>query len=193
MSSRAPRAILADGTGRVAVLGVAAGSLLPLAILVRFGNAPVAQWAAAHRESQDATWHWLALLGSPLVWSIACVLAFGLAAGMVWQNTARWVVLMALCVVWAGLVNIAVGGAAAGAATAGAMAAAVGLWQPRAWPFAAAAAVLAATGRTVLLGMPASTMLLTGLLGALGALVIEFAWHTVAPDAPPRRGEPLRS
>lgn len=193
MSVVAGRAILADGTGRAAVAGVAVGSALPLAILVRFGDAPIAAWAAAHRDGQDATWRWLAMLGSPLTWTVLCVLGFGLAAGMVWPNTARWLVLMALCVVWAGLVNIAVGGAAAGAATAGAMAAAIGLWQPRAWPFAMAAAVLAAAGRTVVLGLPASTMLLTGLLGALGALVFEYGWHVVSPEAPPRRGAPLRS
>jgi hypothetical protein len=67
------------------------------------------------------------------------------------------------------------------------------LWQPRAWPFAAALAVLVATGRMVTLGLPASHMLATGLLGALGPLVVEFAWHTVDPAGPPRRGAPMRS
>jgi hypothetical protein len=73
------------------------------------------------------------------------------------------------------------------------MACAIGLWQPRAWPFAAALAVLVATGRMVTLGLPASHMLATGLLGALGPLVVEFAWHTVDPAGPPRRGAPMRS
>jgi hypothetical protein len=193
MTSLPERAILEAGIGRVAVLGVAAGAVLPYAILVRFGDQRVAGWADAHRVAGDRTWEWLAFLGSPVAWSIACILGFGVAAGLVWQNTARWIGLMAICVVWAGLVNIAVGGAAAGAATAGAMACAIGLWQPRAWPFAAALAVLVATGRMVTLGLPASHMLATGVLGALGPLVVEFAWHTVDPAGPPRRGAPMRS
>jgi hypothetical protein len=53
--------------------------------------------------------------------------------------------------------------------------------------------VLVATGRMVTLGLPASHMLATGLLGALGPLVVEFAWHTVDPAGPPRRGAPMRS
>ncbi len=187
------RPVLAGGRGRLAVLAVAVGSILPIAILRDAADPHLASWAARMRTESATAWEWLAWLGSPLAVLLAAVAGFGIAASRNWPNTARWMGVLALCVPWAALVDIAVGGTARGASTVGAVVMALVLWQPRAWPILAALGTLGAAARMVNLGVPASAAATEALLGALGPLVIEFGWQTAAPDQPLRRAAALRT
>lgn len=188
------RPILGVGRGRMVALAVAVGSILPVAVIHRWGDGPIANWAAVQRTSEGARfWEWAALAGGPAFWLTAAVVGFGVAAGLNWSNTARWTGVLALGIVLAALANIAVLGEARGAATAGTVACVLALWQPRAWPAWAAAAGLLAVARLIATGAPASGIVVSALVGTLGVLLVEFAWHTVAPDAPPRRGADPRS
>jgi hypothetical protein len=52
-AAAAPRAarerpILGTGRGRVVALGIAVGSVLPIAAMHRYGDSSVARWSAAH-------------------------------------------------------------------------------------------------------------------------------------------------
>jgi hypothetical protein len=191
---RATRPILGMGGGRAAVFAGAVGALLPFAILATLGDPLVERWVAAHRASADGTlWGWIAMLGAPLTWLLAAIVGYGVASGMNWPNTARWSGMLAFAVLWAGLANIAIRGEAAGTATVGAVACTLCLWQPRAWPLWAALGFLAATGRMVTVGVPASLALLGLLFGAFGGVVIEYAWHAASGSSVPRRGAPLQS
>lgn len=185
---RQDRPILGAGRGRIVVFAVAAGAVLPVLALRRFGDAAAAEWVARHGGSALEAWRWAALAGRPLLWVIAAVVGFGVASGMNWPNTARWTGMVLLAVLWAGLANIAVSGEASGAATIGATACALALWAPRAWPIWGALALLAAGGQVLTAGARPSTTLLGALLGALGPVLLEFCWHAAVPDAYPVRG-----
>lgn len=188
------RPILGTGRGRIIALAVAVGAALPVAAIHRWGDDPASRWAALQRTSDGARfWEWAAVAGSPGFWLAAAVVGFGVAAGMNWGNTARWTGVLLLGIVLAALANIAVIGEARGAATCGAVACVLTLSQPRGWPFWAAAGGVLATARLIATGAPASEILVSALLGTLGVLVVEYGWHTVAPDAPPRRGADPRS
>lgn len=175
-------------------LGIAVGSVLPIAAMHRYGDPSVARWAAAHRAAdQDAFWPWAAFLGGPLFWTAASVVGFGIAAAFNWSNTARWMGMLALAVMWAGIADIAVAGEALGTATVGAVACVLTLWQSRGWPLWAGLGLIAATGRMIASGGSASASIVGLLLGIMGALVVEFCWYAAAPTTPPRRGAELQS
>jgi hypothetical protein len=191
---RRDRPILGVGRGRVVVLAVAVGSVLPIALLRARGDALVEAWCAAQRSPAElAAWRWASFAGSPVLWLVTSVVGFGIASGMNWINASRWMGMLAFGVLWAALADIAVGGEIRGAATLGAVACTLGLWSPRTWPIWAAVALLSATGRLVTKDLEASAALVGMLLGALGPVVIEFGWHAAVPDAPPLRGADLRS
>ena len=188
------RPILGTGRGRVVAVGIAVGSVLPIAAMHRYGDPSVARWAAAHRAAdQEAFWPWAAFLGGPLFWTAASVVGFGIAAAFNWSNTARWMGMLALAVMWAGIADSAVAGEALGTATVGAVACVLTLWQSRGWPLWAGLGLIAATGRMIASGGSASASIVGLLLGILGALVVEFCWHAAAPATPPRRGAELQS
>jgi hypothetical protein len=191
---RRDRPILGVGRGRIVVLAVAVGAVLPVAVLRARGDALVEAWCAAQRTPTElAAWRWASFAGSPVLWLVTSVVGFGIAGGMNWTNTARWMGMLAFGVLWAALADIAVGGEIRGAATLGAVACTLGMWSPRSWPIWAAAALLAAMGRLVTKDLEASSALVGALLGALGPVVIEFGWHAAAPESPPLRGADLRS
>lgn len=191
---RRDRPILGVGRGRIVVIAVAVGAIFPVALLRSHGDALVGQWCAAQRSPAElAAWRWTSFAGSPLLWLVTSVVGFGIASGMNWVNTSRWMGMLAFAVLWAALADIAVAGEIRGAATIGAVACTLGLWSPRSWPIWAAVALLAATGRLVVRDLDASSVLVGMLLGALGPVVIEFGWHAAVPDAPPLRGAELRS
>ena len=186
------RPILGVGRGRIIALAVTLGAVFPIALIHRHGDAAVARWSAAQRAAEGSVfWHWAAVLGSPLTWLAMAVVGFGVAAGMNWSNTARWMGVLAFGVVIAGLGDIAVAGETLGSATVGAVACTLTLWQSRGWPIWAGLGIVAAIGRMIASGASASSALTGVLLGVLGVLVVEFCWHAVAPQAPPRRGAPL--
>ena len=188
------RPILGTGRGRVVAIGIAAGSVLPVAAMHRYGDPEVARWAAAHRAADpDAFWPWAAFVGGPLFWSAVSVVGFGIAAAFNWSNTARWMGMLALAVMWSGIADIAVAGEALGTATVGAVACVLTLWQSRGWPLSAGLGLIAATGRMIASGGSASASIVGLLLGILGALVVEYCWHAAAPATPPRRGAELQS
>lgn len=190
----ARRPILGMGRGRVAVLAVAVGAIIPVTVLATLGNPVVERWAATHRGSPDRSlWWWAAFLGGPLAWIVTAIVGYGIASGMNWPNTARWTGMLALAVLWAGLADIAVGGEAVGTATVGAVGCTLCLWQPRAWPIWAALGLLAAAGRMIDSGASASSAVVGLLLGALGGVVIEYAWHAASGGYAPVRGADLRS
>lgn len=191
---RRDRPILGVGRGRIVVIAVAVGAIFPVALLRTHGDALVAQWGAAQRSPTELTaWRWMSFAGSPVLWLVTAVVGFGIAGGMNWVNTARWMGMLAFGVLWAALADIAVAGEIRGAATIGAVACTLGLWSPRSWPIWAAVALLAATGRLIVRDLDASSVLVGVLLGALGPVVIEFGWHAAVPDSPPLRGADLRS
>lgn len=190
----AGRPVLGAGRGRIIAFAIAAGAVLPVAILRRHADAPVARWADLQRSAEGARfWEWAGVIGAPAFWLSASVIGFGVAAGLNWNNTARWMGVLALGVLWAGLANIAVAGEARGTATTGVVACMLVLWQPRGWPIWSGLAAILAIARMIATGAPASATIVSVLLGVLGVLVVEFAWYTVAPDAPPRRGADPRS
>ena len=179
--------MLGTGRGRMAVLAVAVGAVLPVSIMADVADAPLAAWAVAARASAPDAWKWAASLGSPVAWASLAVLGFGIAAAANWPNTARWMGAVGLAVLWSGLVDLAFGSSSTGASTVGAVAATFLLWQPRLWPLWAAMAAIAATGRLVTAGAEASDLAVGLLAGALGAPLAEYGWFTVAPDSPLRR------
>ena len=196
MKDRAPRAkpILGSGRGRIVALATVVGSVFPIAIIHRHGDAVVARWATVERTAEaNWFWPWAAFLASPLLWMVAAVVGFGIAAGMNWANTARWMGMLALGVMFAGLADIAVGGEARGCATVGAAACVLTLWQSRGWPLWAGLGTIAAIGRMIASGATASHALTGVVLGILGVLVVEFCWYAVAPATPPRRGAAIES
>ena len=183
------RAILASGRGRVVALAIAVGAVLPVAILRHRGDALLAGWAASQRAGDaQGFWRWIGIAGSPGAWLVAAVVGFGTAAAFNWPNTARWMGLLALAVLWAGLADIAVAGQSSGMATIGAATCTLILWQGRAWPLWLGLGMLIAIGRIVADGGTGSGLLLGSVLGTLGVLAIEYAWHHASPDAPPLRG-----
>ena len=191
---RRDRPILGVGRGRIVVLAVAAGAVFPIALLRTHGDRLIEAWCATHRAPTELpAWRWASSLGSPILWLVTAVVGFGIASGMNWVNTSRWMGMLAFGVLWAALADIAVGGEVRGAATLGAVACTLGLWSSRGWPIWAAVALLSATGRLVTRDIDASSTLVGMLLGALGPVVIEFGWHAAAPDSPPLRGSDLRS
>lgn len=191
---RRDRPILGVGRGRIVVIAVAVGAIFPVALLRSHGDALIAGWCSAQRSPAElAAWRWSSFAGSPVLWLVTSVIGFGIAGGMNWSNTARWMGMLAFGVLWAALADIAVAGEIRGAATVGAVACTFGLWSPRGWPIWAAVALLAATGRLIVRDLDASSVLVGTLLGALGPVVIEFGWHAAAPDSPPLRGADLRS
>lgn len=184
---RTDRPVLGSGRGRMVVLAVSIGAVFPVLLLRHRGDMLVTRWLESGGGAGGA-WHAAASLGSPLVWLVASVVGFGIAGGMDWPNTARWMGMLALGVLWAGLADIAVEGATAGSATAGMVAATLSLWGPRAAPIwcTAATGVLAAQ---VLSGAATASAAIVGaLLGALGPLAVEYCWHTVSPGSAPVRG-----
>ncbi|MFO0962931.1 MAG: hypothetical protein U0625_08500 [Phycisphaerales bacterium] len=190
----ATRAILGTGRGRVIALAVVLGAAIPIGILRWRGDALVARWTQAQAGDEGAfLWRWASFLGSPLFWFFTAVLGFGLAAAFNWPNTARWMGMLALAVMWAGLADIAVGGNTAGAATVGAIACVLTLWQPRAWPIWTGLAFVTAVGRMVTTGVSTSHVAASVLLGTAGVLLIEYGWHHCTPEAPPKRGAAPRS
>jgi hypothetical protein len=190
---RQDRPILGAGRGRIAVLAVAVGAVLPIALLHRFADSAVADWTRRHPDAPLQAWHWAAFAGRPLAWFAAAVVGFGVASGMNWPNTARWMGMLALSVLWAGLADIAVTGEAAGAATAGAACCTLGLWGARTAPIWGALAALACVGQVLTQGAAPSATLAGALLGALGPVLLEYCWHAAAPDAVPVRGADWRS
>lgn len=191
---RRDRPVLGVGRGRIIVLAVAVGSALPIALLRSRGDAMIEAWCATQRSPSDlGAWWWASFLGSPVLWLPASVVGFGIASGMNWINTSRWMGMLAFGVLWAALADIAVGGQIRGAATLGAVACTLVLWSPRSWPIVAGFLGLSTVGRLVVRDLDASSALVGILLGALGPVVIEFGWHAAVPDAPPLRGTDLRS
>ncbi len=190
----ASRAILGTGRGRIIALAVVVGSVLPVAVLRLRGDALVARWTATQHDADSALiWRWASFLGSPGFWFFGAVLGFGVAAAFNWGNTARWMGMLALAVMWAGLADIAIAGNTAGTATVGAVACVLMLWQPRAWPIWAGLALVMAVGRMVTNGPTTSRTAIGVLLGTFGVLLIEYGWHHASPDAPPKRGASPRS
>ena len=188
------RAILAAGRGRVIAFAIVLGCILPIAILRHRGDAVLASWADAQRAGGGVQlWQWLALLATPGTWMVAAIVGFGIAAAFNWPNTARWMGMLLLAVLWAGLADIAVGGQTSGMATVGAVACLLTLWQPRGWPLWTGLGTAVAIARIVTGGGTGSGLLLGSVLGMLGVLVIEYGWHHATPDAPPARGAPLQS
>lgn len=174
-------------------LAIVLAAILPIVVLHRYGDVRIARWATMRPGSgEHVFWRTVAELGQPLTWFAVAVLGFGAAAALNWANTARWMGVLALAVFWAGLSNVAVCGQPAGAATAGAVAATLGLWVPRAWPAWTALAVLVVVAQIVTRGISGTQGAIGLLLGALGVLLIEYAWHHAAPDSPPLRGRSWR-
>lgn len=194
MGIRQDRPILGTGRGRIVVLAVAVGAVMPVVILHRFADGATERWVAAHGpgHSLDA-WRWAALAGRPLAWLAAAVVGFGIASGMNWPIAARWMGMLALSVLWAGLADIAVTGEAAGAATAGAACCTMGLWSSRSSPLWGALAVLACVGQVLTDGTAPSAALAGALLGALGPVLLEYCWHAAVPDGAPVRGADWKS
>jgi hypothetical protein len=181
------------GLGRTVALAIGLGAILPIVVLHRYADVRIARWAMVAPGSGDhAFWRTLAPLGQPLTWFVAAVVGFGVAAAFNWSNTARWTGMLALAVLWAGLANVAVGGQPTGAATAGAVAATLGLWAPRGWLAWLALAVLVVVAQIVTRGLSGTQGAVGLLLGALGVLLIEYAWHHAAPETPPLRGRGWR-
>ena len=192
MGFRQDRPILGSGRGRVVILAVALGAALPVAVLHRFVDGSLAGWVAGQPAGSLVAWRWAALAGRPLAWFIAAVVGFGIASGMNWPNTARWMGMLALAVLWAGLADIAVTGEASGAATAGAACCTLGMWGTRTSPIWGALAVLVCVGQVLTEGAAPSTALAGALLGALGPVLLEYGWHAAVPDAVPVRGADWR-
>ena len=191
---RRDRPILGTGRGRMVVLAVAMGSLLPVLLLRHRGDPLVgAHVRAGLAAGETVPWQALAWCGSPLAWLAASVVGFGAASGMNWPNTARWMGMLALGVLWAGLADIAAAGTAAGSATAGMAATTLSLWASRAWPLWAGGAILVLAAQVATGASAASAALVGAVLGALGPLVIEYCWHTVSPGSVPVRGADWRS
>jgi hypothetical protein len=174
------------------VLAVFVGALFPVLLLRHRGDAMVTRWLQAGGGA-EGPWDSFAFLGSPLVWLAASVVGFGVAGGMDWPNTARWMGMLAFGVLWAGLADIAVEGATAGSATAGMVAATLSLWGPRAAPIWGAVATGVLLAQVLSGHALASAAIVEALLGALGPLAIEFCWHTVSPGSAPVRGSDWRS
>lgn len=182
------------GVGRMIALATVLASILPLIVLHRYADARIAKWAAVAPGSREhALWKAIAVAGQPLTWFAIAVLGFGVAAAANWANTARWMGMLGFAVMWAGLADVAVIGNPAGAATAGAIATVLALWAPRMWPMWVGLAFLVAVGELIVRGTTGTQTGASALLGALGVLLIEYGWHHVAPDSPPRRGAALRS
>lgn len=188
------RPILGMGVGRMAALATVAASVLPLVVLHRFADARIAAWAASQAgPAEMGVWRVIARGGQPLTWFIAATVGFGIAAAFNWANTARWMGMLAFSVLWAGLADIAVMGSPRGAATAGAVATVLSLWAPRWCPAWVGCAALLSVAQLVVRGTSATQIALGAILGALGVLLVEYAWHHAAPEYPPRRGAKLRS
>lgn len=196
-TSRAPpfeRPILGMGAGRMVAFATAIASIMPLVVLHRYADARIARWAAVTPGSAEhGFWTSVALAGQPLTWFVVAIVGFGAAAAFNWANTARWMGMLALAVMWAGLANIAVVGHAKGAATAAAVATVLSLWAPRAWPAWVGLAFLVAVAQMIVRGTSGTSTAMAGMLGALGVLLVEYGWHHVAPEAPPRRNARFRS
>ena len=193
MGIRQDRPILGTGRGRIVVFAVAVGAVLPTLLLHRFADAAVADWVSRHAGTTLDAWRWAAIAGRPLAWFTAAVVGFGFASGMNLPNMARWMGMLALAVLWAGLADIAVTGEAAGAATAGAACCTMGLWSTRTSPIWGAVALLACIGQVLTEGASPSGAFAGALLGALGPVLLEFCWHAAVPDAVPVRGADWRS
>lgn len=182
------RPMLAIGRGRVIALAIAVGSIFPILLMSQLGNVVVARWAAQHRAADGSNlWTWAAFAGSPILWITLAALGFGLAATWNWSNTSRWMGMIAIGVMWAGLADIAVAGEAKGTATAAAVACILTLWQSKQWPIWGALAMIATMGRVVVSGCSASSAILGVMLGVLGVLIAEYAWFTVSPETQPQR------
>ena len=185
---RRDRPILGSGRGRIVVLAVAVGALVPVLVLRHHGDALVAARVAGMAGHRSEAWDALARLSSPAFWLIGAIVGFGVASGLNLPNFARWMGMLALGVLWAALADIAVAGEAARSATVGMAAVTISMWLSRAWPICAGAAASVLLAR-VLTGSSAPSNALVGtVLGGLGPLVLEYFWHTVRPDAAPERG-----
>jgi hypothetical protein len=193
MGIRQDRPILGSGRGRIVVLAVAVGAVLPIALLNRFADVATAHWLDRHPGTVLDAWRWAAFAGRPLAWFAAAIIGFGIASGMNWPNAARWMGMLVLAVLWAGLADIAVTGEATGAATVGAACCTLGLWSSRSSPIWAGLALLACVGQVLAEGAKPSAALAGALLGALGPVVLEFCWHAAVPDAVPLRGVDWRT
>ncbi|MBL9141076.1 MAG: hypothetical protein JNK53_04355 [Phycisphaerae bacterium] len=188
------RPILGMGMGRTVVFATLLASILPLVVMHRYADARIATWGLIVPGSAEHTfWKALSVLGQSLTWFACAVVGFGVAAAFNWANSARWMGMLGLAVMWAGLADVAVIGNPAGAATAGAVAPVLSLWAPRWWPAWVGLAFLVAVAELIVHRTSGTGAAMGALLGAVGVLLIEYAWHHVAPDAPPRRGAAIRS
>jgi hypothetical protein len=176
----------------VAVASVLA-SILPLLLLHRYGDSTLANWADAQLGSEPAFWRMVAMVGQPLTWFVVAIMGFGAAAAFNWPNTARWMGMLLLAVLWAGLADIAVAGHTSGAATPGAVATVLSLWTVRWWPAWVGLALLACVAEALVQRATGTQVVMGVMLGSLGVLLVEYAWHHAAPDSPPRRNSALRS